>query len=304
MKRILLTLCVMVIAAITPFSSRAFEPVFEGLTTLKPADDLVEADKMIAGLAGMSFTTITPEGNGVFRLNITMSNDVELDIKIIYPTIVNSNAIRFTYFEEGQLQEIIWTPEEIILAPDLIFLTGNRESYDAFYRALAESADSDSSGSFKKLSTVPRDLSLAVERNGVRYYVTQEQWKSVPDKDKYQIVGIVLQRGGQKFIVAYNDEYDAMDGYGTWSYDMYLYSDNIPTKAQADIIAGCTNLRDVAAAFGQDNYGNYYWTSTRCPAPDENYAYIFCPGIPDAALDRSPIDEVTNVGVLLVYPLP
>lgn len=160
------------------------------------------------------------------------------------------------------------------------------------------------------LSTTPSHLDLMVKRNGKNYFVNVDEWSRVKDKSSYSIIGIVFfdSRVDHPFVLGWEDA----DEYA-YKYDWFklckTYGSLLPTKTQADIIAGDTALRDIARAYGNDNYGNYYWTRTSCPAPDSDCAFIFCPGIPDAAFNMCPKTscEATGDGtmrVVLVYPLP
>lgn len=156
-----------------------------------------------------------------------------------------------------------------------------------------------------KLSTVPRHLSLAVERDGTRYFATTDDWAKVSDKDSYNIIGIAIIQSGERFILAWEDEYDKLGAYKCFNKVYPLYGDNIPTKAQADILVACSSLRNVAQKFGSDNYGNFYWTRTECPPSWGECNYVFCPGIPTEinCADREGEDNSSNTGVVLVYPL-
>ena len=109
-------------------------------------------------------------------------------------------------------------------------------------------------------------------------------------------------KDGERFILAWEDEYDNV-GYTNYNTVYKIYGNLLPTKAQATVMENCTRLREVARSYGADNYGNWYWTRTQCPAPDDDCCYIFCPGIPHRDYDRCPKDEPANTGVVLVYPL-
>lgn len=149
----------------------------------------------------------------------------------------------------------------------------------------------------------PSYLSLVLrDGNGIRKYVTEAEWKDFPNKNAYTKEGICMIQDGERFILAWTDEYDAV-GYSDFYTVVSEYSDFLPTKSQADIIQNCERLREVAEIFGGDNYGNYYWTKTQCPDPDADCCFIFCPGIPDAPYDRCPKDGGGNAGVVKVFPL-
>lgn len=127
-----------------------------------------------------------------------------------------------------------------------------------------------------------------------------DQWRRLKDKDKYERQGLLIHYDEDKcFLVDYYDQYDRC-GYPDWYTAAEMFGDRLPTALMGAILSQTTELRDVANAFGGDNYGNYYWTSTICDDSDGSEAYVFCPAIPDAPIDRQKMTEPTNAGVLLV----
>lgn len=127
-----------------------------------------------------------------------------------------------------------------------------------------------------------------------------DQWRRLKNKEEYERQAILINYDNDKcFLVDYYDQYDRC-GYPDWFTAVEMYGDRIPTALMGAILSQTTELRDVANAFGGDNYGNYYWTSTICDDSDGSEAYVFCPAIPDAPIDRQKMTEPTNAGVLLV----
>ncbi len=217
------------------------------------------------------------------------------------PYVVSDKKVTFKTSIDGKQLTVTITPEKVdigdVLTVDLI----EESSFPKLVSFLKAKSAASASTSACRPRSIPRDLDLAIRRNGRTYYVNTTEWSNLTGKSAYQIVGIVLLRAGQKFIVAVEDEYDKVR-YIDWQSALKRYGAKIPTKQQADIIQYCTNLRDIAQAYGFNNYGNWYWTRTSCPAPQTNCAYIFCPGIPVEDYDRAEKDDIN--GVLLVYPIP
>lgn len=145
------------------------------------------------------------------------------------------------------------------------------------------------------------DLAVTHPTKGVTY-TDAIGWNACRDKSSYEILGIVLISDGERFILDWEDRYNEVGGYTDWPTAIELYGTRIPTRAQAEVIKNCTSLREVATAYGSDNYGNYYWTRSECDWPDNDCAFIFCPGIPDAAYDRAEKEGPSNSGILLVQP--
>ncbi len=123
-------------------------------------------------------------------------------------------------------------------------------------------------------STVPLDLSLAVWRDGVRYYVTQAQYEQMGGNlSGYQVEGVTVLSGTGNFIIdLHNAGLDAM----THEAAKLVWGDFLPTKAQGiTISAKFTDINNALSAFGgtklSSNSG--YWTSY---TDSYRYDYYIC----------------------------
>lgn len=146
------------------------------------------------------------------------------------------------------------------------------------------------------LSVVPPDSTI--KPHGM--LLSPDQWRRLKDKEKYEKQSLLINYDKNRcFFVDYYDRYDEC-GYPDWFTAVEMYGDRFPTALMGAILSQTTELRAVACAFGGDNYGNYYWTSTICNDSDGSEAYVFCPAIPDAPIDRQNMTEPTNAGVVLV----
>lgn len=77
----------------------------------------------------------------------------------------------------------------------------------------------------------PRDLTLAVKKDGVRYFLSDPN-EDLTQYDEVEGVAVVL--GNQKFIISLHD---AQSGTVTKDAALSLYPDILPDKAQAEIIS-------------------------------------------------------------------
>lgn len=258
-------------------------------------------DMVIATLGGLGTTVIEyDEALKNYVLTVNVGKDPFLGTRLTDPCVVSDKKITFKASVGGEQLTVTVAPKKIDIGDFLTVDLMEEDNFPQLMSFIKAKSVASVSTSARRPRSIPRDLDLAIRRNGKTYYVNTAEWSNLPGKNAYQIVGIALLRGGHKFIVAWNDEYENVQ-YTDWQSALNRYGTKIPTKQQADIIQNCTNLRDVARAYGTDNYGNWYWTRTSCPAPQTDCAYIFCPGIPDVAYDRAEKDN--SNGILLVYPL-
>lgn len=283
MKKFLLLL--LVISTSATISARYFYASVEG--TLKLQDGQIKGNVTIdnRGAAdGPYFITFSDTDNNV--LTLYKIDEPSVDSK---DNIFSSSCRDMSNFNEVDMS---LTPTSLKLGRLTITCSDN-SLYKKFFNHLLS----------PKLSETPKDMALAVKCNDNVYFATVDDWRKIKNKQDFEIIGITFCRSGENFILFWKDQYDFDDGYMAQELAVEKYGDYLPTKAQANLISNCTELRYIARQFGSDNYGNYYWTRTRCLPPDENCAYIFCPGIPDATYDRSPADESSQIGVVLVISL-
>ena len=107
-------------------------------------------------------------------------------------------------------------------------------------------------------STTPVDLSLAVSYNGVRYYLTQEQYAKANLSDAI-IEGVTVITGDESFIIAMENE---PTDYMASSYARKYYGDNLPSKSQGEVIsARWSYINNAIKAFGGTEFSTKFWTS-------------------------------------------
>lgn len=125
----------------------------------------------------------------------------------------------------------------------------------------------------------PRNMSLAVERDGVRYYFTHGEWEALSPAERQACrkLGVVVVARRNRFIVALDEE----PGFYTWPEAMGRFGDSLPTKAQAEAWINCRGdlqaavrafggtmpaLTDVDARYPDDDPRRFYWYWTRTPS--------------------------------------
>ncbi len=107
-------------------------------------------------------------------------------------------------------------------------------------------------------STKPIDLSLAVNINGKRYYLTSEQYANANLSGAVK-EGLTVLQGDEQFIIALKSMPTSMT---YWTYANTYYGSYLPTAAQAKMISARYNyISNAMSSFGA--YFNYGWTSSK-----------------------------------------
>ena len=120
----------------------------------------------------------------------------------------------------------------------------------------------------------PGKFDLCTKRDGRVVYFTQSEWNSVPSSEKSQYTkqGVYVSDNGLFFIVALHDSGSEM----TWDEAKSRYGNNLPTKAQGEVMA--KNYKAINAAItafgGDSDPGCLYWTRTTAP-DDSSRAWVF-----------------------------
>ncbi len=131
----------------------------------------------------------------------------------------------------------------------------------------------------------PRNLYLAVRRGGNEYYFSEVDWNSLSSSQRSECTkkGVVIDKDGEKFILALNEE----SGFYSWHEAISRFGNRLPTKEQGEAwISQQDAVQSVVRAFGgfmpsrddrDYNYaiGNskhYYWCWTRTD-DDSSFAW-------------------------------
>lgn len=124
-----------------------------------------------------------------------------------------------------------------------------------------ENNGSENSGlndNFSLYSTTPVDLSLAVSIDGVRYFLTQEQYQKA-NLSKAIVEGITVVLGSEGFIISLQDE---PINYIKQQRAVYYY-ENLPTMSQGKIIsARWSYINDALKTFGGNTLSSRFWTNS------------------------------------------
>ena len=152
-----------------------------------------------------------------------------------------------------------------------------KDFINTLYEAVSGDGGSGENPDAAIYSTTPKDLTLAIWKDGTRYYLTEEEYEKANLSDAV-IEGVTVVSGGESFIVSL---YDLSSSITSVETAMALYGDIMPTATQGIIIS--TRYSDINNAiknFGGgtllDKYtGNphgYYTSSTTY----DGYDFLNC----------------------------
>ncbi len=131
----------------------------------------------------------------------------------------------------------------------------------------------------------PRNLYLAVTRGGNHYYFSESDWNALSSSQRSECSkqGVVIDKDGQRFILALNNE----PGEYTWDEAMSRFGNRLPTKEQGEAwISQQDAVQRAVRAFGgnmpgpNDTYYSnvynqelYYWYWTRTETSSSSGAW-------------------------------
>lgn len=130
------------------------------------------------------------------------------------------------------------------------------------------------------LSQTASNLSLAVKKNGIRYYVPQTFYSSV-NLSGYTKEGIAIVYGSTSFILALKDASST-----AYTFANAIQQGTLPTSTQANaIVANWTSINSALSTYGGTTFQDYYWT---CTSSGANTAYRYgASGISSVAASRT-----------------
>ncbi len=135
----------------------------------------------------------------------------------------------------------------------------------------------------------PRNLYLAVRRGGNEYYFSESDWNTLSSSQRSECTkqGVVIDKDGQRFILALNDE----PGEYTWDEAMGRFGHRLPTREQGEAwISQQDAVQRAVLAFGGNmpgpndkyysnrfntEYYYWYWTRTEWSSSHAWYVLIF-----------------------------
>lgn len=119
--------------------------------------------------------------------------------------------------------------------------------------------------------TTYNNLDLQAVRDGQTCYISQREWKAMPDAERarYDRKGVVVSGGKvAPFVI---DLYDSGEDM-TWHEAVRRYGDRLPSQSQSEEMARqYSSLKTAILAFGGDNPDKSYWTMD---GADSTYAHI------------------------------
>ncbi len=146
------------------------------------------------------------------------------------------------------------------------------EAVDTFMAADPESVEDEFSREFSEYTT-PTDMALCVAYNGHNYFFPYDVWSNL-SADKRQMVevkGLTVIGNGEQFVLALKDEGPII----TWHEAMARYGSQLPTKAQARVLADkAPEIQRMLKAFGGKKMDYWHWTSTEYSPGVAWYIYM------------------------------
>lgn len=142
--------------------------------------------------------------------------------------------------------------------------TNAKDFINTLYEAVGgDSGSGDNPGGDDTIySTAPTDLSLSIWKDGVRYYLSKEEYDKA-NLSNAVIEGLTIVSGGESFILSLKNV--QTDAIGSIETAKKLYGDIMPTADQGMIIsAKWSDINNAIRKFGGEglNYNAYYYTSS------------------------------------------
>lgn len=142
----------------------------------------------------------------------------------------------------------------------------------------------------------PLDLTLAVEKDGQRFYLTKEEYNAVKENAEYKKIGVLVVTGSESFIISLQNEQ-----VGSIYYDVAisLYGKDMPSKEQGFIISARWNqINQALNDFGGVTLSSSFWLNA--PLSNNKYAYYTYQGY--GCISSDDVSRYTKP-IRLVYPL-
>lgn len=122
-------------------------------------------------------------------------------------------------------------------------------------------------------STTPTDLSLAIWKDGTRYYLSKEEYDKA-NLSNAVVEGLTIVSGGESFILSLQNVQSG--AIGSIETAKKIYGDIIPTADQGRIIsAKWSDINSALSKFGgnQLNSSSYYYTSSTSSSSSWKFTY-------------------------------
>lgn len=164
------------------------------------------------------------------------------------------------------------------LADDFVKAQANAKDFiSTLYEAVGgDNGSGDGEGHDSAIySTTPKDLTLAIWKDGKRYYLTEEEYGKANLSDAV-IEGVTVVGGGESFIILLNDA--QTNSISSIETAFSLYKDIIPTANQGRIISSKWSYINsaIGRCGGSQLYSNryYYTTETSSSSGDSMQDWV------------------------------
>ena len=233
------------------------------------------------GLTSTSGTTIKGAVDGIFVTftfeNVHTDNNVLIDSKFTdeWTYITSSSTWQInSEFDKTENSDIVTERSSAVimlvldcsssLASDFPKAQTNAKDFiNTLYEAIGgdggqeENPDDDNT----IYSTTPKDLTLAIWKDGKRYYLTKEEYAKA-NLSGAVIEGLTIIGGGESFILSM--KHIQSGSISSKEIAKLLYEDLLPSVTQGEIIsAKWSDINSAITSFGGEGfyYGEYYYTT-------------------------------------------
>ena len=247
------------------------------------------------GLSSTSGTTIKGVVDGIFVTftfeGVHTDNNILIDSKFTDEwTYVTSNSIWQinSEFDKTENSDIVTERSSAVimlvldcsssLASDFPKAQTNAKDFiNTLYEAIGGESgpdDNPTTGDNTIYSSTPIDLSLAIWKDGNRYYLTKEEY-SKANLSGAVIEGLTIIGGGESFILSLNDV--QTDAISNVEIAMNLYDNILPSSTQGNIIsARWSDINTAIESFGGTKLSSSFYTSDTYYSSDKyNYYYYY-----------------------------
>lgn len=245
------------------------------------------------GLSSTSGTSIKGVVDGIFVTftfeGVHTDNNILIDNKFIdewtYITSNSSWQIN-SEFDKDENSDIVTKRSSAVimlvldcsssLANDFVTAQNNARMFiNTLFEATGGDSDSGGTSGDVIYSTTPKDLTLAIWKDGVRYYLTKEDYDKANLTDAV-IEGLTIISSGDSFVLSLNNvQTNQITDVATAT---ALYADILPTEYQGCIIsAKWTDINNALETYGGSKLSsNYYTSSTIYRGSSYNQPYENC----------------------------
>lgn len=162
------------------------------------------------------------------------------------------------------------------LADDFVKAQTNAKDFiNTLYEAVGGEDDSEQNPTNNLIySTMPKDLTLAIWKDSVRYYLTKAEFDKA-NLSGAVVEGLTIVSGGESFILSLSRV--QTDPISSINWVDSLYKDLLPTANQGFVIsAKWSDINSAMSSFGGVKMSSSYYYYTSSTTSSSNYSFTHC----------------------------